>query len=124
MVQTLKPQAASRRSQGQRSKTSWLEIIKFNKIALVGMPYGPHRITRVRQVSIPAELLGVVGLDVGDQVHFRHSDHDPHIIEILPSDVVLRRYMTGAEAEALERLAEPETLDDLLPPRREQERAD
>ena len=56
------------------------------------MPYGPHKITKVRQVAIPAELLHAVGLEVGDFIHYRLSDHDPYVIEIIPSDVLERRY--------------------------------
>ena len=41
----------------------------------VSMPYGPHKITKVRQVAIPAELLHAVGLEVGDFIHYRLSDH-------------------------------------------------
>jgi bifunctional DNA-binding transcriptional regulator/antitoxin component of YhaV-PrlF toxin-antitoxin module len=76
------------------------------------MPYGPHKITRVRQVAIPGELLRAVGLELGDNVHFRLSESDPHVIEIVPSDIVARRYQAGADSEALERLSQPSALDD------------
>jgi len=79
------------------------------------MPYGPHKITRVRQVAIPGELLRAVGLEPGDNVHFRLSDNDPHVIEIVPSDIVARRYQAAADSETLERLSQPSALDDLLP---------
>lgn len=79
------------------------------------MPYGPHKITKVRQVGIPGELLRAVGLEPGDNVHFRLSDNDPHVIEIVPSDIVARRYQAGADSEALERLSQPSAPDDLLP---------
>ena len=79
------------------------------------MPHGPHKITKVRQVGIPGELLRAVGLELGDNVHFRLSDNDPHVIEIVPSDIVARRYEAGADSEALERLSQPSTPDDLLP---------
>ena len=78
------------------------------------MPYGPHKITRVRQVAIPGELLRAVGLELGDNVHFRLSESDPHVIEIVPSDIVARRYQAGADAETLERLSQPSALDDQL----------
>ena len=84
------------------------------------MPHGPHKITRVRQVAIPGELLRAVGLEVGDNIHFRLSDDDPYVIEVIPSDIVARRYQTGAGSEALERLSNPSTPDDpddLLPSR-------
>ena len=79
------------------------------------MPYGPHKITKVRQVAVPGELLRAVGLEPGDNVHFRLSDSDPHVIEIVPSDIVARRYQIGTVSETLERLSQPSAPDDLLP---------
>lgn len=79
------------------------------------MLYGPHKITRVRQVAIPDHLLRSVGLERGDNVHFRLSDNDPYVIEIVPSDIVARRYQAGADSETLERLGKPSAPDDLLP---------
>ena len=87
----------------------------------VSMPYGPHKITKVRQVAIPAELLHAVGLEVGDFIHYRLSDHDPYVIEIIPSDILERRYRAGADSEALERLSQPSTPDDMLPDRSNRE---
>lgn len=81
------------------------------------MPYGPHKITKVRQVAIPAELLHAVGLEVGDFIHYRLSDHDPYVIEIIPSDVLERRYGAGVDAEAVERMSQPPIPDDMLPDR-------
>jgi bifunctional DNA-binding transcriptional regulator/antitoxin component of YhaV-PrlF toxin-antitoxin module len=78
----------------------------------VFMPRGPIKITSVRQVAIPAELLRALSLEVGDSVYFRQSDHDPDILEIIPADVLMRRYETGAGAEVVERMLKPSTLDD------------
>jgi len=79
------------------------------------MPHGPHKITKVRQVAIPADLLHAVGLAVGDNVHFRLSDHDPYVIEIVPSDIMDRRYQAGADSEAIERLRQSSPPDDVPP---------
>lgn len=78
----------------------------------VSMPRGPIKITSVRQVAIPAELMRVLGLEVGDSVYFRQSDHDPDILEIIPADVLTRRYEGGAGAEVVERMFKPSTVDD------------
>jgi bifunctional DNA-binding transcriptional regulator/antitoxin component of YhaV-PrlF toxin-antitoxin module len=80
------------------------------------MPRGPIKITSVRQVAIPAELLRALGLEVGDSVYFRQSSHDPDLLEIIPADVLARRYDLGASSEAVERLSMPSTLDDLAYP--------
>lgn len=85
------------------------------------MPHGPHKITQVRQVAIPSELLQAVGLRVGDFIHYRLSDQDPHVIEIIPSDVLERRYRAGADSEALERLSQPSTPDDMISDRTNRE---
>jgi bifunctional DNA-binding transcriptional regulator/antitoxin component of YhaV-PrlF toxin-antitoxin module len=79
----------------------------------VSIPRGPHKITSVRQVAIPADLLRELGLDVGDSVYFRQSSHDPDVLELIPADVLVRRYEAGAGSEALDRLRQPATLDDL-----------
>jgi bifunctional DNA-binding transcriptional regulator/antitoxin component of YhaV-PrlF toxin-antitoxin module len=72
----------------------------------MAMPYGPHKISKVRQVAIPAELLASVDLNTGDTIFFRSSPHDPEVLELLPSRVVLRRYQIGADHEEFERLRE------------------
>jgi bifunctional DNA-binding transcriptional regulator/antitoxin component of YhaV-PrlF toxin-antitoxin module len=82
----------------------------------VPMPRGPIKITSVRQVSIPAELLRALGLEVGDSVYFRQSDHDPDILEIIPADVLTRRYQVGAGAEAVERMIKPSAPDSPVRP--------
>lgn len=51
-------------------------------------PIGPRRLTKVRQVAIPALLLGKVGLYVGAEVYFDIPEDDPHVIRILPADRV------------------------------------
>jgi bifunctional DNA-binding transcriptional regulator/antitoxin component of YhaV-PrlF toxin-antitoxin module len=79
------------------------------------MLYGPHKITKVRQVAIPGDLLHAVGLEIGDNVHFRLSDSDPHVIEIVPSDIVTARYQTGTDSEALERFSQPSAPEDMIP---------
>jgi bifunctional DNA-binding transcriptional regulator/antitoxin component of YhaV-PrlF toxin-antitoxin module len=88
------------------------DLINFNKIIHVSTPYGPHKITSVRQVAIPSDVLHAVGLAPGDNVHFRVSDHDPYVIEIVPSDIIDRRYQAGAASESLERMSQPLTPDD------------
>lgn len=75
------------------------------------MLYGPHKITKVRQVAIPADLLTAVGLQVGDSIHFKISDEDPYVIEILASDTVMRRYRIGADSDALDRLTDQADAD-------------
>jgi hypothetical protein len=37
------------------------------------------------------------------------------VIEVIPSDIVARRYQAGADSEALERLSQPSRPDDAPP---------
>jgi bifunctional DNA-binding transcriptional regulator/antitoxin component of YhaV-PrlF toxin-antitoxin module len=55
---------------------------------VVAVPIGPRRLTKVRQVAIPAVLLQRLGLDVGSEVYFDIPDEDPHMIRILPAERV------------------------------------
>lgn len=48
-------------------------------------PIGPRRLTKVRQVAIPAVLLGKVGLEIGDEVFFDVAMDDPFVIRIVPA---------------------------------------
>jgi bifunctional DNA-binding transcriptional regulator/antitoxin component of YhaV-PrlF toxin-antitoxin module len=53
----------------------------------LGSVVGPRKLTSVRQVSIPAQLLREVGLDKGDQVYFRLSEDRSAIVLVLARDV-------------------------------------
>jgi bifunctional DNA-binding transcriptional regulator/antitoxin component of YhaV-PrlF toxin-antitoxin module len=53
----------------------------------VGGVVGPRRLTSVRQVSIPAQLLREVGLDKGEQVYFRLSEDRSTIVLIPARDI-------------------------------------
>jgi hypothetical protein len=101
MIQLSRRESFLARQACPRTRRHTYEITKINKIIHVSMPYGSHKITRVRQVAIPGELLRAVGLELGDNVHFRLSDNDPHVIEIVPSDIVARRYQAGTDSEVL-----------------------
>lgn len=72
-------------------------------------PYGPHKITKVRQVSLPSELMREAGLEVGDAVYARVNPGDAETIELIPARVLARRYERGHDAETLERLTEQDT---------------
>src|SRR4051794_22802639 len=74
-------------------------LLKVITLCRMGTPTGPHKITSVRQVALPASLMKAVDLAVGDYVHFRLSDTDDSVIEIIPSDVVDRRYARGRRQE-------------------------
>lgn len=74
-------------------------------------PYGPHKITQVRQVLLPADLLRELGLSPGDQVYLRLSPEDRETIQIIPATVFVRRLERGTDAEALDELVAKDTTD-------------
>lgn len=49
---------------------------------------GPRRITKVRQVAVPARLMASVGLDVGSEVYFAISESEPKRLVLLPASEV------------------------------------
>lgn len=48
-------------------------------------PVGPRRVTKVRQVAIPATLLRDAGIEIGDEVYFEILGEDPSVIRIVPA---------------------------------------
>lgn len=48
-------------------------------------PVGPRRVTKVRQVAIPAALLREAGLEIGDEIYFEISEEDRSVIRIVPA---------------------------------------
>ncbi len=54
----------------------------------VGTPVGPRKLTKVRQVAIPARLLEELNLDAGSEVYFSMSETSPKRILIIPGDQI------------------------------------
>ena len=62
-----------------------------------------HHSARIAQVADPLEPQRTQAHRLGKRVGAlapRQTDHDPHVIEIIPSDVLERRYRAGADSEA------------------------
>ncbi|EIU07104.1 hypothetical protein MA5S0422_0053 [Mycobacteroides abscessus 5S-0422] len=59
-------------------------------------------------MKLPTKLARALHLKPGDEFYWRHSDDDPDILQLIPSEVVERRYFQGEQAEQLARAtAEP-----------------
>jgi len=91
--------AEQRRLVGSRTGRHGHSLTNFNKIGPMGTPIGPRRITRVRQVAIPAKLMKEADLSIGDDIYLRLSGHHPNVIEIVPARVVNDLLDLGLQAD-------------------------
>lgn len=66
-------------------------------------PDGPHRVSSKLQVRVPARLAKQLHIEEGDYFYWRVSDDEPDILQLIPSEVVERRYSAGERLEAAER---------------------
>lgn len=55
------------------------------------------------QVRVPARLAKQLHIEEGDYFYWRVSDDEPDILQLIPSEVVERRYSAGERLEAAER---------------------
>ncbi|WP_100464567.1 AbrB/MazE/SpoVT family DNA-binding domain-containing protein [Mycobacteroides abscessus] len=60
---------------------------------------GPHAVSSQLQVKLPTKLARALHMKPGDEYYWRHSDDDPDILQLVPSEVVERRYDYGERAE-------------------------
>lgn len=52
------------------------------------VPMGPRKIAAKQQVSVPAELLAVIGLAVGDEVWISLNPDRPGTLVVMPRSVM------------------------------------
>lgn len=64
---------------------------------------GPHPISSKLQLRLPIRLARQLSIETGDLFYWRISDDDPGTLQLLPSEVVERRYGAGERLEALDR---------------------
>jgi antitoxin component of MazEF toxin-antitoxin module len=69
----------------------------------MGAPDGPYRLSANLQLRIPVKLARELSLSPGDEVYWRISDDTPGILQLLPAEVVERRYSAGERLEAASR---------------------
>ena len=73
---------------------------------------GPFALSSNLQVRVPVAIARQMSLQRGDRLYWRVSDDNPGVIELIPAEIVERRYSAG---ERLERAAQPaatELVDD------------
>ncbi|MCV7214702.1 hypothetical protein H7J51_05310 [Mycobacterium crocinum] len=65
------------------------------------------------QVRLPIRIAKQLRIQGGDQFYWRVSDDEPDILQLLPAEVVERRYNAGERMEAAEReVAQELRVDD------------
>lgn len=61
--------------------------------------HGPHPLSSQLQVKLPTKLARALHMRPGDEFYWRHSDDDPDVLMLIPTEVVERRYQHGQRAE-------------------------
>lgn len=59
------------------------------------VPIGPRKVAPKNQVSIPAELLGAMGIVVGDDVFFVLNPDRPGTVVMMPRSVMAEVFRKG-----------------------------
>ncbi|MFT4265591.1 MAG: AbrB/MazE/SpoVT family DNA-binding domain-containing protein [Nocardioides sp.] len=63
---------------------------------------GPHPLSAKLQLRLPIRLARQLNIEGGDLFYWRVSDDLPGALQLLPAEVVERRYSTGERLEALD----------------------
>lgn len=74
------------------------------------------------QIRLPIAAARALNLQGGDTIYWRLSDDNPGVLELVPSEVVERRYSAGERRERLAR-TKAEELDALDVPTSDQQDA-
>lgn len=61
---------------------------------------GPHPLSSKLQLRLPIRLSRALRIEAGDLFYWRVSDEDPGTLQLLPAEVVERRYSAGEQMEA------------------------
>lgn len=78
-------------------------------------PDGPHPVSSRLQVRLPIRLARRLHIEGGDLVYWRISDDLPDVLQLLPEEVVERRYSAGERLEAAEHEVGQELIPDNKP---------
>lgn len=61
---------------------------------------GPHPVSSKLQVRVPVRLANQLHIEGGDQFYWRVTDDLPGVLQLVPAEVVERRYSAGERLEA------------------------
>lgn len=79
---------------------------------------GPHPISSKLQLRLPVRLARELRIEAGDLLYWGLSDDMPGVLQLIPAEIVERRYSAGERLEALdaETARELEPTSDDSPP--------
>jgi hypothetical protein len=63
---------------------------------------GPHPISSKLQLRLPVRLARELRITEGDHFYWRVSDDLPGVLQLVPAEVVERRYAVGERLESLD----------------------
>lgn len=63
---------------------------------------GPHPLSSKLQVRLPIRLAKKLHIEGGDLFYWRITDDMPDVLQLVPAEVVERRYSAGERLEAAE----------------------
>jgi hypothetical protein len=61
---------------------------------------GPHPVSSKLQVRLPIRLARSLCIQGGDMIYWRITDDLPGVLQLIPEEVVERRYSAGERLEA------------------------
>lgn len=64
---------------------------------------GPHPLSSKLQLRLPVRLARQLNIEGGDLFYWRLTDDLPGVLQLLPAEIVERRYSAGERLEALDR---------------------
>ncbi len=64
-------------------------------------PYGPSKIPKTRQITLPAELLRQLNIEIGDEVYVCKAEDIEGALTVVPVEVVVSWIDSGRRQDAL-----------------------
>ncbi len=66
---------------------------------------GPHPLSSKLQLRLPVRLARQLRIEAGDLLYWRVSDDLPGVLQLVPAEIVERRYSAGERLDALDKSA-------------------
>lgn len=63
---------------------------------------GPHPLSSKLQLRLPVRLARQLRIEAGDLLYWRVSDDLPGVLQLVPAEIVERRYSAGERLDALD----------------------
>ena len=66
---------------------------------------GPHPLSSKLQLRLPVRLARELRIEAGDLLYWRLSDDVPGVLQLVPAEIVERRYSAGERLDALDKVS-------------------